>query len=283
VDQLLKRVGEDLTLKGRSPQTRRKYLRVVRQFCRWLGRSPQEAGEAEVRQYLLALHERGASPSVIKAALAGVRFLYTVTLRRPEVTAAVPWPKVPRPLPEVLSEAQVARLLDRATEPRLRTMMMVAYASGLRVSEVCKLRVGDIDSARGVLHVRQGKGGKDRETVLPPALLAELRRWWAWARPGMGWLFPSVSPTGHVTPHTVQAGCRAAADSAGLSRRVTFHSLRHTFATHLLERGVELVVIQSLLGHADLRTTSRYAQVRTDLLAKTPDLLGGLQARPRRR
>jgi site-specific recombinase XerD len=273
---------EDLALKGLSPETHRKYLMVVRQFVQWHRRNPEEMGEPEVRQYLLHLKdERGASPAKLKSTLAGVRFLYMVTLQRPEVVAALPWPKMPRRLPTVLCEADVARLFDNAGDPRLRTMMMVAYASGLRVSEVCRLQVGDIDSARGVIHVRLGKGGKDRETVLPPRLLAELRRWWAWARPGKTWLFPAPTRFGHLLTQSVQAGCRAAADRAGLGRRVTFHTLRHSFATHLLERGVQLCVIQVMLGHKSLKTTTLYAQVRTDLLAKVPDLLAGPKVRGR--
>lgn len=282
--QLQNRMAEELALKGFADGTRSRYLRAVARFARWQRRSPAEVGAEEVRAYLVHLRvERGATPSALTMTIAGLRFLYIETLHRPEVVAAIPWPKVSTRLPIVLSEADVARLFAHASEPRLRTMLMVAYAAGLRISEVCCLRVADIDSRRGVLHVRQGKGSKDRETVLPPVLLTELRHWWSWARPGMDWLFPAPTRTGHVMPHAVQSATRAAADSAGLSQQVSFHTLRHTFATHLLERGVELVVIQSLLGHSQLRTTARYAQVRADLLLKTPDLLAGLKALPGKR
>jgi integrase/recombinase XerD len=279
VGKLQVRMQEDLALKGLSPQTCKSYIWAVRRFVKWHMRPPEQMGEREVRQYLLHLRQCKASPALVKLVLAGIKFLYKVTLRRPEEVATVPWPKVPRRLPEVLSESEVASLVDAAREPRLRTMLMVGYAAGLRISEVCRLQVADIDSARGVIRVRQGKGSRDRETVLSAQLLAELRRWWVLARPGKTWLFPGRTAAGHIGTQVVHAGLREALERAGITRRVSFHGLRHAFATHLLERGVELCVIQTMLGHKSIRTTGLYAQVRTDLLAKTPDLLAGLPAR----
>ena len=178
-------------------------------------------------------------------------------------------------LPVVLSEAEVALLLEHATCPRLRVLMMVAYASGLRVSEACALAVEQIDSKRGVLRV-VGKGNKQRETVLPASLLAALRAWWRATRPSNTWLFPAASHSGHVAPREVHQSLRDAVARARIDRRVTFHALRHSFATHLLARGVEMRVIQVMLGHASVQTTALYAQVRADLMAKSPDLLAGL-------
>lgn len=277
--KLQTRMQEDLALKGLSPKTCKAYIWAVRRFVKWHMRSPAEMGEPEVRQYLLHLRKVKASPALIKLVLAGIKFLYKVTLRRPEVVAAVPWPKVARRLPQVLSESEVAALLDTATQPRLHAMLRVGYAAGLRISEVCRLQIADIDSARGVIRVCGGKGGKDRETVLSPALLAELRAWYRLARPRKIWLFPGRTTAGHVGDQAVNKGLHAAVARAGIKRHVTFHSLRHAFATHLLEHGVELCVIQAMLGHKSLRTTGLYAQVRTDLLARTPDLLAGLSAR----
>jgi len=279
VGKLQTKMREDLALKGLSARTCGAYIWVVRRFVKWHMRSPAQMGEAEVRRYLLhLLKECNASPALMKLTIAGIKFLYKVTLRRPEVAAAFAWPKVPRRLPEVLTETEVAALLNATDQRRLRTMLRIGYGAGLRISEVCRLQIADIDSARGVLRVR-GKGDHERETVLAPALLTELRDWYRWARPGKTWLFPGQTAAGHISVHTVHIGLREAVLRAGIKRRVTFHGLRHAFATHLLERGVELCVIQHMLGHKSIKTTGLYAQVRTDLLARTPDLLAGLSAR----
>ena len=265
---------EDLALRGMSPETARQYVGAVRGFAQWHCRSPEQMGLVEIRQYLLHLREvRVASPSKRKLAVAGIKFLYGVTLARPDVVATLPWPRVPYNLPEIMSENEVARLLGCARDPRVRVMLMLAYAAGLRITEVCRLQVADIDSKRGVIRIRQGKGARDRETLLPATLLAELRRYWLWARPSGPWLFPARK--GHAGQHAAGLGFRLAAARAGITRNVTFHSLRHAFATHLLSRGVEMRVLQVMMGHRDLKTTSRYAFVRTDLLAKVPDLLAG--------
>lgn len=266
---------EDLSLKGMSAETARQYLTAVRGFERWYDRPAQSMGLVEIRQYLLYLKEvRGASASMRKLAVAGIKFLYSITLDRPEVVATLPWPKVPHKLPEILSENEVARLLACAHEPRSRAMLMLAYAAGLRVSEVCRLQVDDIDSKRGVIRVRQGKGARDRETLLSPTLLAELRHYWSVVRPRRPWLFPT--PKGHADHHAAGLGFRLAAARAGITRQVTFHSLRHAFATHLLSRGVEMRVLQVMMGHRDIKTTSLYAFVRADLMTAAPDLLAGL-------
>ena len=274
--QLKTRMTEDLQLRGMAPGTQRRYLQTVKWFVLWRRRPPENMGREDVRAFLLHLKdERKASPATLRLVLAGLRFLYTVTLQRPEVTDGIPWPRVKKRLPVVLSEAEVALLLEHATCPRLRVMMMVAYASGLRVSEACALAVENIDSKRGVIRLI-GKGKRERETVLPPALLAELRAWWRATRPDKTWLFPAASRSGHVAPREVHGALRYAVARAGIDRRVTFHALRHSFATHLLEHGVELRVIQVMLGHGSVQTTTVYAQVRAALMAKSPDLLAAL-------
>ncbi len=276
------KMASDLVLRGFSAGTNLRYLNACKKLAQWYGRSPAELSAEEVLAYLLHLRTvRKKSLCIQHMATAGLKFLYGVTLRRPDVAALLPWPKVPQRLPELFSAGEIASLLQAANDPRLRTMMMVAYGAGLRVSEICALQIGDIGSDRGVIRVRQGKGAKDRESVLPERLLHELRRWWRFARPEGLWMFPANSKTGHVAWFVVQAGFRAASERAGLTRKANFHSLRHCFATHLLESGVELTVIQSMLGHARIQTTQMYAQVRTDLVAATPDLLAILPP-PRR-
>ena len=274
------RMIEDFTLRGLSPATKAKYLGAVQRFARWGARSPAHMGREDVRKFLLYLKvELGLSASAINTNLAAIRFIYIVTLRRPEVVAALPRPRVPKSLPTVLAESDIHRLIDSTASRRLATMMMLAYGAGLRVSEVCQLQVGDIDSKRGVIRIRAGKGGKDRETVLPNQLLEELRAWYRRARPGKVWLFPARTREGHVPTRTVHWAFRALADGLGLGRRVTFHCLRHSFATHMLDHGVDMRVIQVMLGHSSLETTSIYAQVRAGLIGKSPDLLASLPNR----
>lgn len=281
MSDLKARMIQDMEMRGLAAATQRKYLMGVRRLARWAGRSPSEVGAADVRQFLVELREvRGATPSVLKSVLAGLKFFYELTLSRPEVVHGLCWPKIPRRVPIVLSPAELQRLFEHAADPRLRVMMHLGYAAGLRVFEACKLRVDEIDSARGVLRI-VGKGSRERETVLSPALLSELRAWWLWARPGKGWLFPADTRLGHLLTQSVHISFRVAADRAGLGRRVTFHCLRHSFATHLLERGVDLRVIQVMLGHASPITTALYAQVRSDLVGRTPDLLAALPKRDR--
>ncbi len=281
MSDLKARMIQEMAMRGLATATQHKYLLGVRRLVQWARRSPSELSAEDVRQFLVELREvRGASPSVSKSALAGLKFLYAVTLGRPEVVQGLCWPKIPRRVPVVLSPADLQRLFAHATDPRLRVMMHLGYGAGLRVSEACKLSVREIDSARGVLRIL-GKGAYERETVLSPALLAELRAWWLWARPGKGWLFPADTRQGHLPTQSVHNAFRVAADRAGLGRRVTFHCLRHSFATHLLERGVDLRVIQVMLGHASPTTTALYAQVRSDLVGRTPDLLAALPKRDR--
>ena len=271
------RLKSDLRLSRRSKSTERRYLHEARRFFgHFSDRSPETLGEADVRVYLHHLIDvRRVSAYTHKMALAGIRFLFERTLGRPEEVARIPWPKVVDGLPVVLAHAELVALFRAAAAtPLVRVALLCAYGSGLRVSEAMRLQVADVDSARGVLLVREGKGSKSRITVLPPRLLLALRRYWREARPPGPWLFPGGTRTGHVGVHVLEDGFARARRAAGIKRPgVRFHSLRHSFATHMLEAGVDVRVLQALLGHQRVDTTTRYAQVRSDLIARLPDPL----------
>ncbi len=278
--KLYDRMDSDLRLARKSEATRRQYLSQARRFVAFHRRSPEELGEAEVRQYLHHLiEERGASPSLQKMALAGIKFLYTVTLRHPEVVAAIPWPKVVDPLPTILDRSELPALFAAAPSLVVRAGMLIGYAAGLRVSEVCHVRIEDLDSKRSAIVVRCGKGGKDRLTLLSPLLIEQLRRYWAAVRPAGPWLLPGARIGQPASLRHLQDGLRMAVRKAQIRKEITFHSLRHSFATHMLEAGVDLRIIQSMLGHQSIKTTTRYTQVRADLLAKLPDPLALLVRR----
>ena len=271
------RLKSDLRLSRRSKSTEKRYLSEARRFFgHFPDRSAETLGEAEVRAYLHHLVDvRRVSAYTHKMALAGIRFLFERTLGRPEEVARIPWPKVVDGLPVVLAHGELVALFRAAAAtPVARVAFLCAYASGLRVSEVMRLQATDIDSARGVLLVREGKGGKTRITVLPKRLLLALRRYWREARPPGPWLFPGGTKAGHVGVHVLEDGFARARRAAGIKRLgVRFHSLRHSFATHMLEAGVDVRILQALLGHQRVETTTRYAQVRTDLIARLPDPL----------
>jgi len=264
------RMIADLELRGYAPGTRSEYVRCARNFAAHYMRSPSELGEPEVRLFLLhLLRVRRMRPAGYKMYVAALKFLYTVTLKRPEVVAGIPWPKVPRTLPVVLSAGETVALLQSVETVKYRCVLMCAYGGGLRISEACALHVADIDSARGVIHVRQGKRRRDRYVMLSARLLVALRAYWRQERPPGPCLFPGTGPQTPVSRKTVGQALRKAAGAAGLSKRVTAHTLRHAFATHLLEDGVDIRVIQQLLGHRSIRTTERYAHVSTRHLSRT--------------
>lgn len=281
MNSIYSRMDSDLRLARRAEGTKVEYRRYLRQFLEFTPtKHADELDEADVRAWLHHLQDdRKVAATTQKMATAAVKFLFERTLGRPEQVARIPMPKIPTPLPVVLSHHQLWALF--AAEPSLlkRTAMATAYAAGLRVSEVCRLSTGDIDSQRGILHVRHGKGDKDRITTLPPTLLAQLRGYWKRIRPSGERLFPGATEAGHIGRSTLQQAYRDAARRALIRRPGTFHSLRHSCATHLLEAGVELRVIQILLGHERIETTTRYTRVRSDVLAKLPDLLGSLKQR----
>jgi site-specific recombinase XerD len=268
---------EDLQLRCYAPGTCDRYVECARAFAAYHRRPPQVMGELEVREYLMHLaEEKRASPAKRKLHVAGIKFLYRVTLQRPDVAKAIPWPKVPQRLPEILSGAEVLQLLEAIPSVKYRAIVMTTYGTGLRISEVCSLHVDDVDSQRMVIHVRQGKGKRDRYVQLPDRVLFMLRRYWVAARPKK-LLFPGKKAGRCVSGCAVRANLHAAAAKAGLSKRVTPHILRHTFATHLLEFGTDLRIIQMLLGHRSIRTTVRYTQVSGHLVAATQspiDVLG---------
>jgi site-specific recombinase XerD len=245
-------------------------------------RSPAEMGEREIRDFLLALSFEQASPETLKMHVAALKFLYGTTLRRPEEIVALPWPKVPHRLPDILSGTEVDALLG-AVEPLLhRAVVMTAYGTGLRIREACSLRIDDIDSKRKLIHVREGKRGRDRYVMLPDRLRDFLRLYWRQVRPSGPYLFPGQKPARPITPHAVRNALAKGIGKAGIKKRVTMHALRHGFATHLLEGGTDIRIIQALLGHASIRSTMRYTRVTTKHVGRVVsplDILGTDKAR----
>jgi site-specific recombinase XerD len=266
------RFVDDLRVRNYSPRTIETYVTRVAQFARHFGRSPELLGPEEVRTFQLHLIERGLSWSTFNQTVCALRFLYGTTLGRPEQVVMIPFGKRPKKLPCVLSPEEVARLLD-ATEPgRERMMVQTAYACGLRLDELLHLQVGDIDSSRMVVQVRQGKGRKDRLVPLSPRLLEELRAYWRCHRP-RAWMFPNRTQTGPLHAGTIQRRFRRVVKKAGLTKPATMHTLRHSFATHLLEAGVDVLTLQKLLGHSQLSTTALYLHLRREHFRLIPSLL----------
>ena len=262
ISPLRRRMIEDMTIRKLAPQTQASYIRAVRNFTVFLGRSPDQARAEELRRYQLHLAASGVSVPGQNATVTALRFFFTVTLGRSKLTERMPFVREPRKLPVVLSPEEVARFLEAAPGLKYRAALSVAYGAGLRVAEVVSLKVSDIDSARMVIRVEQGKGRKDRYVMLCAHLLALLRAYWKAARP-RGWLFPGQNRVNPLTTRQLNRACHAAAQAAGIDKRVSPHTLRHSFATHLLEQKVDIRVIQVLLGHKKLDTTALYSQVAT--------------------
>src|SRR5271168_1744585 len=276
VTTLRQRMLEDLQIRQYSPTTIRLYLHSVAEFARHFGKSPDQLGPEHIRQYqLFLIKDKQACQSTCVQLVCALRFLYTHTLNRKIEIQRIPFPRRERTLPLILSREEVKALLEAARKLRDRVVLTVLYGSGLRVSEATQLKPPDIDARRKVLWVRQGKGRKDRQTLLPPKLLELLRAYWRTEHPG-DWMFPSANGTRPIGPKTVYLACRAAARAAGISKPVHPHSLRHAFATHLLEAGTNLRTIQILLGHANLETTARYLQVADVAVRSTPSPLDSL-------
>jgi len=276
--EVCRRMTEDLKLRGYRPGTVSEYLRCARAFVAHYMRPPSELGEREIRGFLLyLLVVRKVSPATEKVYLAAIRFLYTHTLGRPEEVVRIPWPRVRRSLPVVLSGTEVTRVLAAVESVKHRAIVTAAYGAGLRIGEACALCVEDIDSRRMVIHVRDGKRGRDRYVMLPQRLLDLLRTYWRAARPPAPYLFPGQKPGTTISAEAVREALHRATRVAGLRKRVTPHTLRHGFATHLLESGTDLRTIQELLGHGSIRTTARYTHISTRHIARTRsplDLLG---------
>ena len=262
VSPLRRRMIEDMTIRKFALKTQASYLRAVRNFTVFVGRSPDQASAEDLRRYHLHLASTGVSIPSQNAAVAALRFFFTVTLGRSKVTDRMPFVREPRKLPVVLSPEEVARFLKAAPGLKYRAALSVAYGAGLRANEVISLKIGDIDSTRMVIRVEQGKGRKDRYVMLSTHLLELLRAYWKVARP-QGWLFPGRDRVTPLSTRQLNRACHAAAQAAGIDKRVSLHTLRHSFATHLLEQKVDIRVIQVLLGHKKLDTTALYSQVAT--------------------
>lgn len=266
---LRRRMLEDMRIRNLAPNTQRVYLQYVSAFARHFGRPPDQLEPEQVREFLLHLSgPRALSAPTICVVGAALRFLYRVTLRREWTFDDLPVPKKPAKLPVILSPEEVMRFLDSIANLKHRTLLTTVYAAGLRISEATHLQVHDIDSQRMVLRVEQGKGLKDRYVMLSPRLLETLRAYWKSARPS-AWLFPGDPPDSPITSAAIQQVCRRAQRAGGITKPVTPHSLRHAFATHLLEAGTDVRTIQLLLGHRSLATTSRYLKISTSTICAT--------------
>jgi integrase/recombinase XerD len=265
---LRERMIEDMNLRGFTDHTQRGYIRIISAFAEFLGRSPETATPEDVRAYQLHLSHEGVPTAATNARIAALRFLFTMTLDRPDLSRKLVRVFQPRKLPSVLSPDEVGALLGATRCLKHRAMLSVAYGSGLRAGEVVALKVGHIDSQRMVIRVEQGKGGRYRNAMLSDDLLTLLRTWWREGRSkGVmlqgGWLFPGMDIENHMSTRQLGRIVHEAAKVAGIAKRVSPHTLRHSFATHLLEDGVDIRVIQVLLGHAKLENTAFYTQVAT--------------------
>ena len=274
--ELRRRMDDDMVVRGMAVRTRETYLAAVKGLAKHYRRSPDQISDEEVQAYLLHLiRDRHRSWNTCHTVVHGLRFLYHTTLKRDRTTFSIPSMRQPGKLPAILSREEVERILAHATNLKHRTMLMTIYAAGLRLNEALHLRVTDVDSARMTIRVEQGKGGKDRYTVLSRRLLDALRAYWKSGRPS-SWLFPSQETGEPLHPTALQRAYQQAKLHAGITKPGGIHGLRHAFATHLLEAGVDLHTIQRLLGHKDLNTTSRYIQLtrHTEMGADSPlDLL----------
>jgi site-specific recombinase XerD len=276
---LRQRLIDDLRLRNYSPRTIEAYVAAVAKLARHFHTAPDRLTPEQVRHFQLHLVSQRVSFSLLNQVTAGLRFFYAVTLGRPEVVQKIPYGRRPKKLPTVLAPDEVNRLFAAAADARDRALLRTAYALGLRVSELVALRLQDIDAARGLVVVRQGKGAKDRLVPLSPRLLQELRAYWQAQRP-RPWLFPGGRRGQHLSAAGVQRVVRRTAQRAGLGKPVSPHTLRHSYATHLLEAGCDLLTIQRLLGHRDLKTTARYLHLSTQQLGQAPSLLDWVATPP---
>jgi integrase/recombinase XerD len=262
ISPLRRRMIEDMTIRKLAPDTQRNYIRSIKNLAAFIGRSPDKASFEDVRRFQLHLATKGVDTPTRNSTVSALRFFFRVTLKRYAIVEHTRFIHEPRRLPVVLSLEEVARLLDAAPGLKYKAALSVAYGAGLRASEVISLKVSDIDGKLMLIRVEQGKGRKDRNVMLSPHLLKLLRAWWLAARP-QGWLFPGRDPGQPMTTRQLNRACHAAAHMAEIKKRVSLHTLRHSFATHLLEQNVDIRVIQVLLGHAKLDTTALYTRVAT--------------------
>jgi len=267
ISPLRRRMIEDMTIRKFAAKTQHDYVQRVKNFTAFLGRSPDTASFEDVRRYQLHVAGSGASVATRNQTVATLRFFFRVTLKQPAIIEHTHFIREPRNLPVVLGPEEVARLLNAAPGLKYKAALSVAYGAGLRAGEVISLKVCDIDSKRMLIRVEQGKGRKDRYVMLSPHLLDLLRAWWKAARP-QGWLFPGRDPAQPMTTRQLNRACHAAAQMGEINKRVSLHTLRHSFATHLLEQNTDVRVIQVLLGHAKLDTTALYTRVATKTISE---------------
>ncbi|CAN7733923.1 site-specific integrase [Variovorax sp. LjRoot130] len=283
ITPLRQRMLDDMRMRKLGPKTQAAYIRAVRYLASFLQRSPDTATAEDLRRFQLHMVDRGVSPITLNATITGLKFFFDVTLDRGELMARMSYVHVPQKLPVVLSRDEVARLIAAAANLKYQTALSIAYGTGLRVSEIVALKVSDIDSQRMTLRVDQGKGRKDRYAMLSPVLLERLRAWWRYAHAHgkmlpNGWLFPGMNPVDPLTARQLNRAVHDAAEAAKIDKPVSMHTLRHTFATHLLEQKVDIRVIQVMLGHKKLETTSVYTHVATEILHEVVSPLEKLQA-----
>jgi integrase/recombinase XerD len=265
ISPLRQRMINDMSVRNFVPDTQREYIRAVKNLTIFLKRSPDTATAEDLRAFHLHMTETGVRPPTINATVTALRFFFKVTVDRPETTRHLVFVYEPRKLPRILPPEDVLRLLEAAPNPKSKAALSVAYGAGLRAMEVVALKVTDIDSQRMLLRVEMGKGRKDRFAMLSPQLLELLRDWYRIARPRL-YMFPGRDKIGPMTPRQLNRICHMAAELAGLPSWIAPHTLRHSFATHLLEQNIDVRVIQVLLGHAKLDTTARYTQVATNII-----------------
>lgn len=276
ISPLRQRMIDDMTFRNMSPSTHKVYTYAVTNFSAFHGRSPDKLGIEDVREYRLHLIARGLKANSINPIIGALRFFYGTTLGRKDIADQLPFARKEDTLPAVLSQDEVLRLLKAESNLKMRTAYTAIYAAGLRVSEVVALTIADIDSTRKVIHIRQAKGRKDRYVMLSEQLLIILRDYWRRTHPPH-WLFPGPNQSRPVTTRSVQRAFRNAADAADLDDNVTVHTLRHSCATHLLEQGVDIRVIQDLLGHRNINTTTRYARVAVNMIRQVESPLEALR------
>jgi site-specific recombinase XerD len=267
---------EDMTVRNLSPATQRSYINAVRKFSRYFDRSPDRLDLDDIRSFQVYLVSTGISWASLNQIVCALRFFYGITLGQDDVPERIPYAREPRKLPVILSAEEVVHFLEAVSSLKARVALTTAYAAGLRVGEVCGLKVEDIDSSRMVMHVRHAKGAKARYVMLSTELLGILRSYWRLSRPTT-FLFPGRDVDKPIEPTVLNAACRSAVSATGLSKRVTVHTLRHSFATHLLENGTDIRIIQVLLGHAHLSSTAHYTQVSTDTIRSTASPLDRLR------
>lgn len=273
---LRQRMIEDMTIRNLSPATQRSYIHAVKKFSAYFGRSPDRLSFEEVRAYQVHLASRGLAWSSMNQIVCALRFFYRVTLGLDDLPERIAYARRPQVLPVVLSPEEVGRFLAAVPSFKHRTALTTTYAAGLRVSEVVALRVEDIDSARMIIRISHGKGHRERQAKLSERLLCILRAYWKRDRP-RPWLFPGRWQDRHLHPSTLSAACRSAGTAAGLDKPVRVHSLRHSFATHHLEQGTDIRIVQALLGHRDLSTTARYTRVSATTIQAAESPLDRLQ------